>query len=141
MIETTIADCILISLPKINNRAGNLTSLEFPLNTPFCINRVYYIYDIPSGETRGGHAHKSLLQLIVPISGSFDVVLNDSIGIKTITLNQPNIGLFIKNGIWRDLINFSSGSVCLVLASEKYNELDYIRDYDTFVQYKSISIK
>lgn len=130
--HSTIADCKLISLPKIHNPAGNITALNGNDDLPFDIKRVYYLYDIPGGEERGGHAHKELYQLLVAVSGSFDVVLNDGKNKKTISLNRPYNGILIVPGIWRELINFSSGSVCLVLASEKYNEDDYFRNYKQF---------
>lgn len=124
----------LISLPKIEERRGNLSVIEND-TIPFEIKRVYYLYDVPSGSERGGHAHKNLQQFLVALSGSFDVVLNDGKESKIITLNKPFEGLLINPGIWRELQNFSSGSVCLVVASEVYIEDDYIRDFDEFVSY------
>lgn len=124
----------LISLPKIEERRGNLSVIEND-TIPFDIKRVYYLYDVPSGSERGGHAHKNLQQFLVALSGSFDVVLNDGKESKIITLNKPFEGLLINPGIWRELQNFSSGSVCLVVASEVYIEDDYIRDFDEFVSY------
>lgn len=129
---STIDDCKIITLPKIHNPAGNITALTGNDDLPFDIKRVYYLYDIPGGEERGGHAHKELYQLLVAVSGSFDVVLNDGKNKKTISLNRPYNGILIVPGIWRELINFSSGSICLVLASEKYNENDYFRNYKQF---------
>jgi dTDP-4-dehydrorhamnose 3,5-epimerase-like enzyme len=123
-------------LPKIHNRAGNITALNNSLDLPFDTNRVYYLYDIPSGEIRGGHAHKELQQLIVAVSGSFNVTIDDGRNRKTVFLNQPNFGLHIIPGIWRDLSNFSSGAICLVLASHKYDANDYIRGYEEFLRYK-----
>ena len=122
----------LISLPKIEDRRGNLSVIEND-TIPFEIKRVYYVYDIPSGVERGGHSHKELKEFLVALSGSFDVVLNDGNEIKKITLNKPNEGLLINPGIWRELKNFSSGAVCLVLASNVYVEDDYIRDLDEFL--------
>ena len=124
----------LISLPKIEERRGNLSVIEKD-TIPFEIKRVYYLYDVPSGAERGGHAHKNLQQFLVALSGSFDVVLNDGKESKIVTLNKPFEGLLIKAGIWRELQNFSSGSVCLVVASEVYIEADYIRDFEDFVAY------
>lgn len=134
--SNSIYDCVILPLSKIHNRAGNLTVVEGGRNLPFEIRRTYYLYDIPGGETRGGHAHKELLQLIVAASGSFDVLLDDGINKKVVTLNRPNFGLLVVPGIWRELLEFSSGSVCLVLASHKYNESDYIREYSQFKEFK-----
>ena len=135
-MKASIYNCNVIELPKIHNRAGNITPLHGGIEIPFGIKRVYYLYDVPGGETRGGHAHKMLHQLIVAASGSFDVTIDDGITKKTITLNRPNFGLYIIPGIWRDLHNFSSGAVLLVLASDNYDEKDYIREYDDFLNLK-----
>lgn len=135
---TTIDDCKIIELDKHHKEKGNITVIENSKTVPFDVQRVYYLYDVPGGETRGGHAHKALYQLIVAASGSFNVVLSDGRSTKTITLNRPYQGLFIVPGIWRELDNFSSGSVCLVLASEKYDENDYIRDYNDFIICKNV---
>ncbi|KAF2081896.1 sugar 3,4-ketoisomerase [Flavobacterium sharifuzzamanii] len=124
----------IISIPKIEERRGNLSVIENG-TVPFEIKRVYYLYDVPTGSERGGHAHKDLQQFLVALSGSFDVVLNDGKEETIITLNKPYEGLLIKSGIWRELRNFSSGSICLVVASEVYIEEDYIRDFDEFVEY------
>lgn len=126
----------IITIPKIEDRRGNLSVIEND-TVPFDIKRVYYLYDVPSGAERGGHAHKNLQQFLVALSGSFDVVLNDGNEERIITLNKPYEGLLINSGIWRELQNFSSGSVCLVVASEVYIEDDYIRDFDEFIKYKS----
>jgi len=115
-----------------------LTVVENNITVPFEVKRVYYLYDVPGGEVRGGHAHKDLYQLLIAASGSFDVVLDDGNIKRTISLNRPYLGLLIIPGIWRELNNFSSGSVCLVLASEIYIEDDYIRVYDSFLKYKGI---
>lgn len=128
----------LISIPKIEEPRGNLSVIENDI-IPFEMKRVYYLYDVPSGAERGGHAHKSLKQFLIALSGSFDVVLNDGIEQKTITLNKPFEGLLINPGIWRELNNFSSGSVCLVLASAVFDEADYIREFDDFQEYKNSS--
>ena len=134
---SSIYNCNVIELPKIHNRAGNITPIHSSQEIPFEIKRVYYLYDVPSGETRGGHAHYQLKQLIVAASGSFDVVLDDGRNKKTVSLNRPNFGLFITPGIWRDLQNFSSGAVLLVLASDIYKEADYIREYKEFLSFKN----
>ncbi len=124
----------IISIPKIEERRGNLSVIEND-TIPFDIKRVYYLYDVPTGSERGGHAHKDLRQFLVALSGSFDVVLNDGKEETIITLNKPYEGLLINSGIWRELQNFSSGSICLVVASEVYIEEDYIRDFDEFIKY------
>jgi dTDP-4-dehydrorhamnose 3,5-epimerase-like enzyme len=126
----------IISLPKIEDRRGNLSVIEND-TIPFEIKRVYYVYDIPSGVERGGHAHKNLRQFLVALAGSFDVIVNDGEKESTVTLNKPNVGLLINPGIWRELKNFSSGAVCLVVASEVYIEEDYIRDFDEFMEYSN----
>ena len=132
---TTTTDIRLIEIPKICDSRGNLSVIDGD-TIPFVSKRVYYLYDVPSGGERGGHAHKEQLELLIAVSGSFDVVLNDGSSIKKIALNKPNIGLLIPIGIWRELENFSSGSVCLVLASGQFDEEDYIRDYDIFKSFK-----
>jgi len=137
MKNSSIYDCPIIQLNKIHNRAGNITIIEGEENIPFPIRRIYYLYDIPGGESRGGHGHKELYQLIVAASGSFDVLLDDGQNKKIVKLNRPNYGLLIVPGIWRELFEFSSGSVCLVLASHTYNENDYLRDYDQFIKSKN----
>lgn len=126
----------LINIPNIEDPRGNLSVIEHEV-VPFDIKRVYYLYDVPAGAERGGHAHKKLQQFLVALSGSFDVLLNDGKVEKTVTLNKPFEGLLITNGIWRELKNFSSGAVCLVVASEVYEEADYIRDFSEFLVTKS----
>ena len=128
---TTIHDAITLDITKVHDTRGNLSVIEGNA-VPFDMKRVYYLYDIPSGARRGGHSHKEQQELLVALSGSFDVILNDGNEQKTVTLNKPNVGLLIVNGIWRELQNFSSGSVCLVLASDVFEEEDYIRDYTEF---------
>lgn len=127
-----IHGCEIMKLTQIQNRAGNITIIQNGVNQPFVVKRVYYLYDVPGGSHRGGHAHKELLQLIIAASGSFDVILDDGNAKKIVHLNRPNFGLLVLPGIWRELVNFSSGSICLVLASHKYDESDYIRDYNDF---------
>jgi len=132
MKTNSVYDCSVIELPRIHNRAGNITPVENLKNIPFEIKRVYYLYDVPGGESRGGHGHKELQQLLIAASGAFDVTLDDGVNKRTITLNRPYYGLNIVPGIWRELSNFSSGAICLVLASLKYEEGDYIRSYNEF---------
>lgn len=122
----------IIDLPKIKDQRGNLSYLNSGEHIPFDLQRAYFVYDVPAGSVRGGHAHKSLHQLILAISGSFDVVINDGIGEQTFSLNRPWRGLYVGPMIWRTLENFSSGAVCLVLASRPYEEEDYIRDFSTY---------
>jgi len=138
-MKSTIYNCSILKLPKVHNSSGNITALNNLIDIPFEIKRLYYLYDIPSGEMRGGHAHKELEQLIVAVKGSFDVVLDDGKNKKTISLNQPDYGLHVIPGVWRELCNFSGGSICLVLASRTYDESDYIRDYNSFVKIKNES--
>lgn len=127
-----ISKCKIIELPKITDPRGNLTFVEGGNHIPFDIRRVYYLYDVPGGAERGGHGHKALHQLIVAMSGSFDVVLFDGYEQKRFHLNRSYYGLYVCPMIWRELDNFSSGSVCMVLASENYDESDYYRDYREF---------
>lgn len=127
----------LIKIPKIEDPRGNLSVIEND-TVPFDIKRVYYLYDVPAGAERGGHAHKKLQQFLVALSGSFEVILNDGREEKIVSLNKPFEGLLIKNEIWRELKNFSSGAVCLVVASEVFNEEDYIRDFKEFLEFKKI---
>lgn len=129
-----LADCKIINLPKITDPRGNLTFIEGNRHVPFEIRRVYYLYDVPGGADRGGHAHKELHQLIVAMSGSFDVVLDDGRQKQRFHLNRSYYGLYVCPMIWRELDNFSSGSVCLALASNKYDESDYYRDYQDFLK-------
>ena len=138
MIKGTIYDCNVVYPPKIHNRAGNLTVFENLRNMPFEIKRVYYLYDVPSGTDRGGHGHKKLEQFVIAVSGSFDILLDDGLNKKLVHLDRPHFGLHIVPGMWRELLNFSSGSICLVLASEVYQEEDYIRDYEQFKIYKEV---
>lgn len=137
MIKTTVYDCSIIELSKHHSdRKGNLCIVENNDTIPFEVKRTYYLYDVPGGESRGGHAHKALSQLIVAASGSFTVTLDDGNVKRTFVLNRPYQGLYVVPGIWRTLDDFSSGAVCMVLASEGYSEDDYVRNYDEYVQIK-----
>ncbi len=127
-----VHECKLVELPVIQNPQGNLTFIEEERHVPFPIARVYYLYDVPEGAVRGGHAHRALEQLIVPIGGSFDVVVDDGSNRRSIQLDCPRTGLYMPRMIWRELENFSAGSFCMVLASAPYDEADYYRDYDEF---------
>ena len=128
-------DIKIIDIPKIQDVRGNLAVLEKD-TIPFAIKRVYYLYDVPTDAYRGGHAHKDQLELLVALSGSFEVVLDDGLSKNRVMLSKPNKGLLIPTGVWRELENFSSGAVCLVLASGEFDEEDYIRDYDVFFETK-----
>ncbi len=141
MLPNSIFDCSILTLPKIHSRGGNITALNNLIELPFSIKRIYYLYDIPAGEERGGHAHKNLFQLIIAASGSFEVLLKDGEIQKSFTLDQPDMGLLVVPGIWREICDFSSGSICLVLASDKYLENDYIRDYTEYKNLRNISWK
>lgn len=131
----SVFDCSLYELNKFHNLEGNLTYIYQNIHVPFSINRVFYSYDIPGGEDRGAHAHKKCHQFIVAASGAFEVVLDDGTNKRTVTLNRPFWGLHVPPGIWASEQGFSSGSICLVLASEGYDENDYIRNYDDFLKY------
>lgn len=134
---TTVYDCSVIELSKHHSdRKGNLSVVENDISVPFDVKRTYYLYDVPGGESRGGHAHKGLHQLIVAVSGSFSVTLDDGSIKRTYILNRPYQGLLVVPGIWRTLDDFSSGAVCMVLASEGYSEEDYIRSYNDFIKFK-----
>lgn len=126
------SSCRIIKLPKISDPRGNLTFIEETRHIPFKIKRVYYLYDVPGGETRAGHAHKTLQQFVIAASGSFDIIIDEGSGQETFHLNRSYYGLYMPPMVWRELANFSSGSVCLVLASELFDETDYIREYQTF---------
>lgn len=134
---TSVYDCSIIEIDKHHHEKGNISVVENGLTIPFDIRRTYYLYDVPGGESRGGHAHKALQQLIIAASGSFDVVLDDGKIKRRFTLNRPYQGLLVVPGIWRELDDFSSGAVCLVMASLPYDENDYIRDYQEFIKYKN----
>lgn len=139
MHKATIFDCTIIELPKVSNRAGNITPVVPGENVPFNIERVFYLYDIPGGEDRGAHAHKECHQFLVAASGSFNVIVDDGINKRTFKLDRPYIGLHIPPGIWAAEQSFSSGAICLVLASQKYDESDYIRNYDNYLKFRNDS--
>jgi len=130
----SVSECRIIELPKITDPRGNLTFIEQNRHVPFEIKRVYYLYDVPGGGERGGHAHRALHEFLIAMSGSFDVILDDGSERTRIQLNRSYYGLHIRPFIWRELENFSSGSVCMVLASDFYDESDYFRDYDQFLR-------
>lgn len=139
MAEHNVFDCTIVELDKHHSdRKGNLTIVENSKTLPFDVKRVYYLYDVPGGESRGSHAHRELSQLIIAASGSFRVTLDDGKIKRSFILNRPYQGLYVKSGIWRDLEDFSSGAVCLVLASEIYHAEDYIRNYDEFLEFRGI---
>ena len=133
-----VEDCFILELDKHHSdRKGNISIVQNNLDAPFSVKRVYYLYDVPGGESRGAHAHKALHQLIIAASGSFTVTLDDSVHKRSFFLKRPYQALYVCPGIWRDIYDFSSGSVCLVLASDGYDENDYLRNYDAFLEYKS----
>lgn len=137
MRKSSVYDCTMIELSRHHRAQGNISVVENSVDVPFNIRRCYYLYDVPGGESRGAHAHRALYQLIIAASGSFSVTLDDGRVKRTFVLNRPYQGLLVVPGIWRTLDDFSSGSVCLVLASEKYDKEDYIRDYTEFLEYKA----
>jgi hypothetical protein len=134
--NSTVFDCTLLQLDKNHQLKGNLTAITNGQQVPFDVKRVYYLYDIPGGLNRGGHAHVALQQFVVALSGSFDITLDDGSSKRTFQLSRPNIGLLLPAGLWRELSNFSSGSICMVLASEAYDEADYMRNYQDFQLWK-----
>jgi len=133
----SVNDCKIINLHKIHNLAGNIVSLENIKNIPFEVKRIYYLYDVPMGSERGGHGHYELEQFIIAASGSFTFIIDDGMNKKEFFLNNPSKALYIKSGMWREIKNFSSGSICMVLASHKYQESDYIREYKEYLKYKN----
>ena len=137
-LKSDIHNCNVLELSKIHNAAGNITIYQNGDYQSFDVKRVYYLYDVPGGSDRGGHAHKGLHQLIVAASGSFDVIIDDGRNKKIVQLNRPYFGLLVVPGIWREIVNFSSGAICLVLASEVYDEHDYIRGYKDFRKLKNV---
>lgn len=137
-MKVTVYDCSLVHLPKHGDRIGNITAVNNGKEIPFDIKRVFYLYDIPGGESRGAHAHKDCHQFLVAASGAFEVLLDDGLIKRQVQLNTPTIGLHIPPGIWASEINFSSGSICLVLASLEYSDGDYIRRYEEFLNYRNL---
>ena len=135
-MKISVFDCAILELPRINNRSGNITAIQNKEEIPFDIKRIFYLYDIPGGESRGAHAHKNCHQFLIAASGSFEVQLDDGKVKKAVMLNQPFRGLHIPPGIWASEVNFSSGAICLVLASHIYDENDYLRDYEEFLEFK-----
>jgi hypothetical protein len=133
---STVFNCSVIDLPRVYTPSGSITAVNNGVEIPFDVKRIYYLYDVPGGESRGGHAHKKLQQLIIAASGSFDLIVDDGKDKRTFQLNRPNVGVLMPSGLWRELNNFSSGSICLVLASEEYDEEDYIRIYEDFQIFK-----
>ncbi|AZI34137.1 sugar 3,4-ketoisomerase [Kaistella carnis] len=140
MDNKSVFDCSVIDLGKINFAEGNLTVVENNGVFPFDVKRVFYLYDIAGGESRGAHAHKECHQFLIAASGSFEVTLDDGIYQRQVFLNRPNIGLHIPPGVWASEVNFSSGAICLVLASHSYNESDYLRDYQEFLKFRKNEI-
>lgn len=135
MKKTTVNDCLKIVLPKIEDPRGNLSVIEKDI-VPFAIKRVYFLYDVPSGAERGGHAHKNQISALFALSGSFEIVLKDGSTEKTVYLNKPYEGMLLPQGIWREIRNFSSGAVCLVVTSDEFLEEDYIRGFEDFLEFK-----
>jgi hypothetical protein len=136
--NSTILDCMRLSLPLFGDRNGHITSITSLIEVPFEVKRLFYLYDLPAGESRGAHAHYDCHQLLVAVSGSFDILIDDGYRKDVVTLNRPNSGLLIVPGIWAAEYNFSSGAICLVITSDLFNEHDYIRNYDEFKEYKYI---
>lgn len=132
MNKPTVFDCNIVYLPKIGDRNGNITFVNNNIEVPFDVKRIFYLYDIPGGESRGAHAHKTCHQFLIAASGAFEVLLNDGTVERQVLLNRPDYGLHVLPGIWASEINFSSGSICLVLTSHEFDESDYIRDYEVY---------
>lgn len=137
MKKSSVFDCTVVELPQIQSSNGRITAINSNKEISFEVKRIYYLYDIPGGEARGGHAHKELKQLIIAASGSFDLIVDDGHVKRTFTLNRPFMGVLMPSGLWRELNNFSSGSICLVLASLPYVESDYIRNYSEFIDFRN----
>lgn len=136
-MSKSVYDAQLFYLPKIKNRAGNITPVHNNLEIPFAVKRIFYLYDIPGGESRGAHAHKECHQFLIAASGAFEVLLDDGKTKRQVLLNRPDLGLHIPPGIWASEVNFSSGSICLVLASHTYSRDDYIREYSEYIEHVS----
>jgi hypothetical protein len=136
--RTTVFDCSILHLPKIETIRGNITSINNLKEIPFSTKRIFFLFDIPGGESRGAHAHKECHQFLIAASGSFEVLLDDGSSKKMVQLNRPFMGLHILPGIWASEMNFSSGSICLVLASHEYDETDYLRDYNNFISWNQL---
>ena len=134
----TVYNCSIIEMPRIENEAGNITPIQGSENLPFDVKRVFYLYDIPGGEARGAHAHKECHQFLIAAGGAFEVALDDGKNRRTVMLNRPYFGLHIPPGVWAAEQGFSSGSICLVLASHKYDEADYIRNYEEYLKYRQL---
>lgn len=135
--QTNVYDCSLIYLKTTGDRNGHITVAEDYTDIPFDIKRVFYLYDVPGGESRGAHAHKECHQFLIAASGAFEILLDDGKTKRQVLLNRPSFGLHIPPGIWASEINFSSGAICLVLASHEYNEIDYVRDYKIYLEIKN----
>jgi hypothetical protein len=136
----TVFDCSIITLPKIKDRRGNITPIHNSVEVPFAIRRVFYLYDVPGGESRGAHAHRKCHQFLIAASGSYEVLVDDGRTQRLIQLNRPYLGLHVPPMIWASEINFSSGAICLVLASEQYNASDYVREYSDFLKLRNDKI-
>ena len=137
-IKNSVYECNLLHLNQIGDRNGHITAVNNNKEIPFAVKRIFYLYDIPGGESRGAHAHKECHQFLVAASGSFEVLLDDGSTKRQVLINRPDLGLHIPPGIWASEINFSSGSICLVLASQEYDESDYLREYQNFIEFKKI---
>ena len=137
-VKNSVYECNLLHLNQIGDRNGHITAINNNLEIPFAVKRIFYLYDIPGGESRGAHAHKECHQFLVAASGSFEVLLDDGLTKRQVLVNRPDLGLHIPPGIWASEINFSSGSICLVLASHEYNEQDYLRNYDEYLKFITI---
>ncbi|MDI5950754.1 sugar 3,4-ketoisomerase [Flavobacterium yafengii] len=137
-VKNSVFECNLLHLNQIGDRNGHITAINNNLEIPFAVKRIFYLYDIPGGESRGAHAHKECHQFLVAASGSFEVLLDDGLTKRQVLVNRPDLGLHIPPGIWASEINFSSGSICLVLASHEYNENDYLREYEDYLKYIKI---
>ncbi len=136
-MKATINDCVLVTLPRVEDTNNAITSLKENTELPFELKRVFYLYDIPDGESRGGHAHKACHQFMIAVSGSFDILLDDGVNKSTVHLNNPRVGLHVPPGVWDSELNFSNDAICLVIASHTYFEEDYIRNYEDYLKYQA----